>query len=327
MASKPYLRGKIYWITYRKSGKTYNQSLKTTDLATAKYRVSQIELKLSEGRNILPQKINALNKLGEYYESLKNKRTERHAYDQRLKIRQFMQSENINFLSQIDSPRVESYLTKRKQSGKEKATLRADLVAVKGFINWCYRNNLLPVNPISTVKGPSIEKKSPSFLSTEQVKKLLSVTHGDLYTMIIISLYTGIRRSELLRLKWEDFDWKNARLTVPVAKSGKFRVIPFNPKLKSLVSPNNTPKSGNVFKYKNILRSPYAKALKEAGITLPRNERWHILRHTYASHLIMSGAPLVTVSNLLGHASIQTTMIYTHLSDKHLEEAGRSLTF
>lgn len=134
--------------------------------------------------------------------------------------------------------------------------------------------------------------------------------------MIAISLYTGIRASELMRLKWEDFDFDKNTVTIRKSKPGKFNMIPFNPKLKGYLQPI-IKETGQIFKYKRVPKKQFKRTLNKANLKIT----WHVLRHTYASLLTMAGIDIVTVSKLLGHSDIKTTMIYSHLSDKHKELA------
>lgn len=321
-----YLRNRIWWISYRQDGKTICKSLKTRDKEVAKLLKRQIEIKTSQG---LPSPVNdkslLTDLLARYFDYLKSKDTAKHVIHQALCIRQFQDYSEIHYLNQIRPHTIEKYLATRKSQGLKPSTIKHDLVALKSFLTWAVYNGYLAASPAARIKAPRLDKKPPLFLSQAEARRLLEVAKGDLKAMIAISLYTGIRRGELLRLKWEDFDFKSGKLLITQTKSGRFRVVAFNPKLKTILRPFIKP-TGRVFDYKNILRGAYEKALKAAGISLPKGARWHVLRHSYASWHIQNGIPITTVSKLLGHTNISTTQIYSHLSDKHLEDAGKSLS-
>lgn len=155
-----------------------------------------------------------------------------------------------------------------------------------------------------------------------------------LMPMVLLSLNTGMRRAELFHLTWDNVDMKNKELTVQgsAAKSGKTRYIPMNEKVhltfekwgdqteakRGLVFPN---KAGGVF---DNINTSWRKLLVDAKIA---NFRWHDIRHTFASWLVMSGVDLISVRDLLGHSDYSMTLVYAHLAQEHKAEAVRKLSF
>jgi len=151
-----------------------------------------------------------------------------------------------------------------------------------------------------------------------------------LYTMITFSLHTGLRRGALFKLEWKDIDFEKSLLTVraEIEKTKNNRYIPLNSKvlgaakawqkrvenkefpdqLINLVFPNST---GEV--YNNVKKS-WANIKEQASI---RNFRWHDMRHTFASNLVMRGVDLNTVRELMGHSDIKMTLRYAHLAPEH----------
>lgn len=139
-----------------------------------------------------------------------------------------------------------------------------------------------------------------------------------------------MRCGELLNLKWEDIDFKREEFTVVKAKMHKTRKIPINSRLMEIlegVSRKNEYVFSNLGGSKldaTTLQEKFRRAVNTSGI------KWctlKSLRHTFASHLVMSGVPLLTVSKLLGHSNINTTMIYAHLSQEHLHDAVKKLKY
>lgn len=149
--------------------------------------------------------------------------------------------------------------------------------------------------------------------------------------LVLVSLNTGIRRGEAFQLRWTDLDFKGRVLTVAGdrAKSGQTRHVPLNDEaLGSLIAwRNQTTGDGLVWPGKggapldNVKRA-WGSVLRSAKV---ESFRWHDLRHTFASWLVMRGVPLNTVRDLLGHADIKTTLRYAHLAPDHRAEAVAAL--
>lgn len=207
--------------------------------------------------------------------------------------------------------------------------------------NWGYVKN----NPCKGIK----ELKEPSgrirYLTIEEMEKLLSACESSaleerlasinrtsskwmtLYLKPIVQLliHTGLRRSELLSLRWSDLDFREKRITVEKTKNNERRIIYMNDtvynELKALpvLLHNNM-----VFPGVNgdMLTNAFIRLCKKIGI---HDFRLHDLRHTFASHLIMSGANIRTVQTLLGHRDLRMTMRYSHLSPEHLQDAVNKL--
>ena len=168
------------------------------------------------------------------------------------------------------------------------------------------------------------------FLSGGEVDELLNACPHYLKSIVIIALNTGMRRSEILTLKWSDIDFKRKTITLMKTKNNEIREIPINNVLyKELRKIPLHIRSNYVFC--NRRGEPFQKvqkgfqsALKRAGI---EDFRFHDLRHTFASYLVMSGVYIRTVQQYLGHKKIEMTMRYSHLSPSHLEQGVNRLRF
>ena len=139
-----------------------------------------------------------------------------------------------------------------------------------------------------------------------------------------------MRRGEILKLKWADVDFKNRIITIQESKSGKKRMLPMDDTLWEALSLLPTRfQRGYVFpspvreeQPRFDFTRPFRNAVEKADI---RNFRFHDLRHTFASHLVMSGVDLMTVKELLDHASVTMTMRYSHLAPDHRMRAIKTL--
>jgi integrase len=156
--------------------------------------------------------------------------------------------------------------------------------------------------------------------------------------MILLALKAGLRQGELLALRWEDVDLVAGKLriarsvtrgVVTTPKSGKGREVPLSDAaVRALKSHRHLrgelvfcDGAGEMFT-KGLCKWPLRRACKRAGL---RHVGWHVLRHTFASHLVMRNVPLKAVQELLGHATIEMTMRYTHLSPDARRDAVRVL--
>jgi len=176
------------------------------------------------------------------------------------------------------------------------------------------------------------ERDSVNQWRKERGYELLSSLQGAHYAnhltpIVLLALNTGLRRGELFDLKWDDINLRGKTLTVQgaTAKSGETRHIPLNDEavetLKNWRAQNK--KQERVFYRKNGKRlndinSPWAKLITDAKI---KNFRFHDLRHSFASKLVMKGVPLNTVRELLGHSDLNTTLRYAHLAPDHKADA------
>jgi len=141
--------------------------------------------------------------------------------------------------------------------------------------------------------------------------------------MILLALNTGLRRNELWNLVWGDIDLKQKTLTVhgKGAKSGQTRHIPLNPTAMHTLKTHRGdvfPMPSNPVFGKHYFQKSFASLLKSAQI---EKFTFHCFRHTFASRLVMAGVPLNTVRELLGHSSLEMTLIYAHLAPDNLRQA------
>ena len=173
-------------------------------------------------------------------------------------------------------------------------------------------------NPCSAVKNKQEPHHRLRYLSTDEMKALIANSPARLFPVVACALMTGMRRSEILNLEWQDIDFTSDTIQIMKSKSGKMRKIPIMPKLRQILIDLPAKPSGNVFNMPNItLRRHFALALEASRI---HYFRFHDLRHTFASHFAMTTQDLPTLQQILGHASIQMTLRYAHLSDKHISE-------
>jgi integrase len=192
------------------------------------------------------------------------------------------------------------------------------------------------VSAIHAVEKLRLEPTSFDFLDFAEADRLLAaaLAEPEWWTMVLVALRTGLRRGELMALRWDDVDLVAGRLVVRHSttrdeegspKSGRNREIPLSPETVAALKAHRHLRAELVFCRHDgrpwrdhHLRPPLRRACKRAGL---RVVGWHVLRHSFASHLVMRGVALKAVQELLGHSTIEMTMRYAHLSPDVRREA------
>ena len=182
------------------------------------------------------------------------------------------------------------------------------------------------VRKVKQLKG---ENKRLRYLSEEEAERLISHCEPYLKPVVITALNTGMRKSEILHLTWDRVDLKNRLILLDKTKNGERREVPINNTLfQTLSGITRHIKCDYMFYNPDTLKPYYdlkksfGKALKKAHIL---DFRFHDLRHTFASRLVMKGVDLTTVKELLGHKSITMTLRYSHLASAHIQNAVKAL--
>jgi integrase len=185
------------------------------------------------------------------------------------------------------------------------------------------------IKTIKKVKLLKGEIKRLRYLSYDEQERLINVCSEYLKPIVITALNTGMRKSEILHLTWGRVDLKNKVILLDITKNGERREIPINDTLYQVLSGIiRNIKIAYVFYNPETLK-PYYDIKKSWQTALKRAHildfRFHDLRHTFASSLVMAGVDLATVQKLLGHKTINMTLRYAHLSNIHLKDAVNKL--
>lgn len=184
----------------------------------------------------------------------------------------------------------------------------------------------LDKNPVLKVKRLRMDNQRVRFLTEQEIKRLYEASKSRVSQFLTVALNTGMRRSNLVNLCWEDIDFKNRVIHVLKTKSGKAYEVPINNQLfellRDLAKTNPTP-TGPVLDTTN-LRRDFRTALRKASI---KNCTIHDIRHSFASHLAMKGIDIYTISQLLGHSDIKMTQRYAHLAPNHKKIAVNMINF
>ncbi len=229
-------------------------------------------------------------------------------------------------LSQISFQLIEEYKQERGKAVKP-STVNIELKVLRALYNFAIQCKCARENPVSKVDFFRGVEKKPRFLQKEEIKELLDNSNG-LYPVLYTFLKTGLRKSELINLKWKDIDFKRKYITIESkedwrTKTGNTREIPITDDLIKIL--NKLPKTSDyVFlnsngrKYGFHLTERVKRLARSIGIS---DMTVHALRHTFISHLVMNGVDLVSIKELAGHSDIKTTMRYAHLVPGHLRKS------
>ncbi len=223
--------------------------------------------------------------------------------------------------------------------GMDARTVARKLSSLKSFFKYLKKEKVISENPATVIKTPKTKKHLPGFLTYEQIEKALQITNPRDRAIMEVLYSCGIRASELVSLKVSDVDFNREEVkiqgkgskqrVVPLGKAAKDAILDYLKKratfVKNRKSPDDTPQLFLNYRggplttrsLQRIVRKYLIKIARAAG-TNP-----HILRHSFATHLLENGADLRAVQELLGHSSLSTVQIYTHLTTKHLREIYR----
>jgi integrase len=233
------------------------------------------------------------------------------------------------FLHEIDSLLVKRYQTMRRGEKTYKGTLvstayvNRELACLKCMFSWAIRWGYVKENPVKALKMERENNERVRFLEKDELEKLIDCSDGAFRPALILAVNTGMRYGEMQYLRWKDVDFKRAIITLRDTKNGEKRQVPMNNTvLETLSSLSHDDGEAYVFCKKDgkpyNLRSPFLRAREKAGI---KDFKFHDLRHTAASYLVMKGVDLNTVRDILGHRTLEMTLRYSHLSPEHKARA------
>lgn len=217
-------------------------------------------------------------------------------------------------LNEFSPKIIEDFKTYLKfEKNLSNSTINRYVSLLRKMFNLCIKNKLIIENPCSGVGKLTEENFNIRHLLRSEEKKLFNVIDDtDFANLVKFALWTGMRKQEVLNLKWESVD--KTYIEVLNTKSGKSRKIPNVGKLKKLL--NSIPKENEYVFYNKKTKTKYSDVLERfkdyLNIAKIKNFRFHDLRHTAATRMVEKGVDLVVIQQLLGHATITTTMRYTH---------------
>jgi integrase/recombinase XerD len=232
-----------------------------------------------------------------------------------------------------------AYLKILKQKSFSAKTQSRRISAIRQFYDFCLLEKLIYKNPSTGIKNPKIEKNLPKFLTETEINTLLDAAEKEnsmLYTLLEILYSTGLRVSELVSLKLSDII-ENGMFLLVKGKGDKERVVPLTNIAKNaiqnwlIIRAKAVQEHNKIFLFPSktsnqgyITRERFAQLLKDLAIKTGIDYYKvspHIIRHSFASHILNSGGDLKSIQAMLGHSNISTTEIYTHILDDTIKSA------
>ena len=337
-------KGGRYFVDYRVNGRRVRKAIGKSK-RIAELALKDIEVKIERQEIGFVERDSELNKLFEEFTSYGNTHhspsTQKRYKAVLGNFKTFLaKSPYIKKASQLDSKFFEDYQSFRKGNSAANKTVNIELICLRAMFNLAVKWGYVRWNPTQGVIFLKEEvNKKPRFLSKAECKTILDTCDPVFYPIIYTFLYSGMRKSELEYLTWADIDFERRKIKIRYkddwSPKSSEREIPINNGLFDLLKKHKETSQVRgcpyVFHRKgeryeaNYLRKKFLPLTEKCGF--PDVTKIHSLRHTFASHLVMSGVDLPTVKKLLGHADIETTMIYSHLSDEHVDRAVDKLVF
>ena len=260
------------------------------------------------------------------------------SYARDLKKNQYLTAQGIHDVSEVTATSLNSYVLFLEKEGRKPATISRSIASMKAFYHYMEKEHKVSEDPSERLRAPRIEKKMPAVLTQEEVTRLLEQPGGTSPkelrdTAMLELLYaTGIRVSELISLKVSDVNLAMEYLTC--SDSHKERIIPFGSIAKKALSrylelgrPKLVGDEQEEWLFTNcagqqMSRQGFWKLIKsygkKAGIEAEITP--HMLRHSFAAHMVGNGADLKSVQEMLGHSDISTTQVYAQIGHRRMRE-------
>lgn len=326
-----YKRGRMYYIDYRLNGKRYRESTNTTKRREAELILDCRKREIKEAKRPEISEIKKAYKLAELaHEYLKWTERQRVHETKKIWVKQLVEAFGNLDVRDLNPRVIEQWQSVRLKFNKP-STVNRLTGCLKHMINKGVQWGIATeetLKMVRMVKPLEENNRRLRFLTIEECQTLIGCCAQHLKPIVTVALHTGMRRGEILGLKWEQVDLNHGFILLDTSKNGERREIPIDDTLQDMFSemPHSiesiyvfTDRDGNPYKG---IKNSFKTAIRKAGI---RDFRFHDCRHTFASHLVMAGVDLVSVKDLLGHKSLTMTLRYAHLAAGHKRRAVNTL--
>lgn len=321
-----YQRGSVWYIDYSFKGKRVRKRIGPSR-ERAEEILKRINRKIRKGNTegLDRQTFLLFEKVCDEYlnYSAANKAKSSYRRDQ-ISITNLLNVFRGRLITDITAYELEQYKNQRRRK-VQPATVNRELACIKHMFTKALDWKLIKENTTKCVK---LFKEPPGrirYLSEEEMKRLLDCCRKYLKPIVMMALNTGMRKSEILALKWSDVDMINRMIKITNSKNNETRYVPINDNLFATLIKMSHCSAGEkkIFTWDNgkpikYINNGFYNAMKRANIT---NFRFHDLRHTFASHLVMKGVDIRIIQQLLGHKTLAMTMRYSHVSNDAMKAA------
>ncbi|KQX97685.1 recombinase XerC [Rhodanobacter sp. Root480] len=245
------------------------------------------------------------------------------------KLLRFMEAQGVATFDALDPNRMRAFIATEHRAGLAAKSLQRLLSSCRSLFRQLIREGALAHDPMAGVRGPKVRRKLPQVLDVDEAGALVETDSGGKLAvrdraMLELFYSSGLRLSELVNLRWIDLDLDGGEVRV-LGKGSKTRVVPVGrpaiTALRALGAAEGMPPDSPIFRGRGgapINPRTVQLRMNKLALGLPKHVHPHLLRHTFASHMLESSGDLRAVQELLGHADIATTQIYTHLDFQHL---------
>ena len=315
-----YKKGGSWYIDYYVHGRRMREKIGTSKkLARITLEKRRVEIAENRFLDIKKEKKIKFSVLAETFLNEYSKPNNRSYRKDKSFVKILTEFFGDRYLPEIDSLLIEGYKAERLKTIKP-ASVNRELDVLKSIFNRAIEWNMLSDNPAKNVKKFSVDDKRIRYLSIEEINRLIRVCSGSLYGIVILALNTGMRKSEILQLKWENVDFTSGVIYIPssLSKNKCHGEIPMNGVVIKTLEELKKNATNNPYVFYNKKGSPMTDVIKSFTTALNKANikdfRFHDLRHTFCSQLVNSGVDIYTVMALARHKSIKMTMRYAHLT-------------
>ncbi len=315
----------VYYLVYTdKNGKRRWKSLKTSNKREAQRIAREIQKLLEEKQS--PSSVTLSRFAAEYFSWLAETRSRETVITYRAAWKKFAEFVGENRrLSQITTRDIDLWVKHETHKGNKPTTTNKDIRSLKAIFAKAVEWGYLKENPFSGYKMLPAENEKIRYLSEAEIKRLFSVIKDEKFRLFVaFALYSGCRRGEILELTWDCVDWKNEVIRMKNLKTKKPKFVPLTPALKTVLTKmQQYTQVGYVFPrwHPSTVSHKFKKYARMAGLDC----RFHDLRHTYATYLVIKGVPINVVKELVGHTNLSTTMIYLHAAEDIKKKAASQM--
>ena len=322
-------KGNNWFIDYYVNGRRKRESVgPSKELAQIVLKKRKVQIAENKFLDVRKQKRIHFRDMARLYLESYSKPNKRSWDRDELSIKNLNAFFGSKYLHEINALDIENYKVERRQKVSP-ATVNRELACLKHIFVKAIEWGKIASSPASKVKKFREPNRRVRYLEEEEIERLYETCSEHLRPIIAVALNTGMRKGEILNLKWADVNLRTRVISILNSKNGEKREIPINDDLaRTLFGVRKNPKSPYVFckedgmPYRDV-KVGFRAALRRAKI---KNFRFHDLRHTFASHLVMRGVDLKTVQELLGHKDMRMTLRYSHLSADHKRAAVEKLS-